>query len=108
MCYALHHRSDAFEPEGSTPPQPRRQLPRWLGAGLATLVGGVAVAGMLALAPASTGRQEAAPAPVMVKTSSPLPVAAAPGDARMLPADDDLPTAPAPMRAGVGHCHDGL
>ena len=112
MCYLVrHHQAGAAE--GSSAPQPPsldRVRPRWIGAVAAALIGGLALAAIVA--PSSTSapvrdRESAAPAPITSSAAVVVPVAAVvePGSA---PVDDGVPTPSDVAKAGMGECHHGL
>jgi hypothetical protein len=111
MCYLV--RQDAAEPErGAAAPTTGsgRARSRWAGAAAATLVGGLALAGLFAPSPT-------APLPAPQQHAAAAPMAAPPSavvseriviEQTALPAGDDVPIAPDGARAGIGGCHHGL
>jgi hypothetical protein len=110
MCYLVREKqAGAAERGGATlPPSLDRVRPRWIGAVAAALIGGLAVAALVA--PPSTSP------PLNTKDSAPAPLAsravAAPMGAVVeqgsVPVDDGVPSASDVVKAGVGDCHHGL
>jgi hypothetical protein len=112
MCYLVrHHQAGASE--GGRAPQPPsldRVRPRWVGAVGAALIGGLAVAAIVA--PSSTSppvrdRESAAPAPITSSAAAAVPMAAV-VEAGSPPADDGVPGTSDVAKAGMGHCEHGL
>ena len=109
MCYLV--RQNATEAEHgalSPPPGSERMRSRWAGAAAATLIGGLALAGLFSPAPTAPPSvpEQLAAAPVATRTgavSERLVI-----EQTALPAGDDVPTAPDATRAGIGGCHHGL
>ena len=107
MCYLV--RQPATEGElGAVPPTPGsdRVRPRWAGAAVATVIGGLALAALVAPSPTQPPQSAA---PLAARTGS-VPVEPASAIERTsLPADDGVPTStPDVARAGIGPCHHGL
>ena len=109
MCYLVRqHQAEAGRDNPATPPSFNGLRPRWIGAAVATLVGGMALAAFVV--PSSTPRvsakEVAAPAPIAAR-AAPVPVAAAvqPWSA---PMDDGVPSAPDVVKAGIGPCQHDL
>jgi hypothetical protein len=112
MCHLVREQqAGAAERGGATLPPglDNRLRPRWVGAAAAVLIGGFAVAALVAPAPTSpllAARESAAPAPLASRTSA-LPTAGG-AEQGALPVDDGVPSSPDVAKAGIGHCHHGL
>jgi hypothetical protein len=111
MCYLVREQQDRAAQRGGAalPPSIDRMRPRWAGAVAAALIGGVAVAALVA--PSSTSpllstRDSAAPA-ALVSSAVAVPTAAVAGQSTA-PVDDGVPSASDAVKAGMGHCHEGL
>jgi hypothetical protein len=111
MCYLIREQqAGAAERGGATlPPSFQGLRPRWIGAVAAALIGGLAVAALVlptSTAPLSNTKDSAAPAPLASRAVA-VPTAAAvqPGAALV---DDGVPTASDIVKAGMGHCENGL
>ena len=110
MCHLV--RQDATEAEHGARaplPGPGRVRSRWAGVAAATLVGGLALAGLVAPSPTAPlmPPQQHAAAPMAAARTADL--GAGPAMERTaLPADDGVPTAPDATRAAIGDCHHGL
>ena len=107
MCYLVREHGSEAREGAATPPV--RIKPRWVGAGAATLVAGLAVAALMA--PQPTGQmgelpQRADTGPVAAEGKV-LPAAFG-GDKAALPADDGVPTSPTEVVKAAGSCHHGL
>ena len=109
MCYLV--RKEALQADhgvASPAPGSGSVRPRWAGAAVATLIGGFALAALVApspTAPLVPPRQEAA-APVTTRAAN-VP-AGVTSEKVTLPADDGVPTGPDAVRAGIGPCHHDL
>jgi hypothetical protein len=113
MCYLVRHHQ-ARAGEGGSAPQPPsldRIRPRWAGAVAAALIGGLAVAAIIA--PSSTSsptlrdRESAAPAPIASSAAAAVPMAAM-VETGSAPVDDGVPSTSDVAKAGMGQCHHGL
>lgn len=106
MCYLVRSQPEESPFTTTTPaaPRPERVRPRWAGALAFALVGGLALAALVA--PKSTAKlpdiQQPAAAPV-VKQAAGI-------ERTSLPMDDGVPTAPTKdvVGAGVQPCEHGL
>jgi hypothetical protein len=110
MCYLVRERqAGAAEHNGATiPPSLERLHPRWIGAVAAVLIGGVAVAALVAPAPTSPAlNTKAAPAAPLASTSVLVPAAAI-VEQTSGPIDDGVPSTSNMAKAGMGHCEHGL
>ena len=113
MCYLARQQQTEAE-RGSTAPLPGsdRVRPRWIGAAVATMVAGFAVAALTVPTPSQSpvlsAKESAALAPA-VSRAVPVP-AAATIETRVAPvADDGVPTVTEETaKAGVGPCHHGM
>ena len=112
MCY-LVRQHQAGAGEGASAPQPPsvdRVRPRWAGAVAAALIGGLAVAAIIAPSTTSTptlrDRESAAPAPIAT-SAAPVPMAGV-VETGLAPADDGVPSTSDVAKAGIGQCHHGL
>ncbi len=109
MCYLVReHRAGAAERGGAAlPPGLERLRPRWIGAVGAALVGGLAVAAIVAPplgSPPAKANDPAAPATFAAKA---VPTQAIAQQGSSTPVDDGVPGATDRARAGLGHCdHD--
>ena len=107
MCYRVReHRAGAAESGDASQPRGLGRLrPRWTGAIAAALMGGLAVAAIVASPSASTlsnAKQSGAPAPLAAKLVA-GPTGAGVEHSSAPPAPDDEVA----RAAGVGHCdHD--
>jgi hypothetical protein len=111
MCYLVREQpAGAAERGGATlPPSIDGLRPRWIGAGAAALIGGLALAAFVApplAAPPGSARDAVAPAPVATLTVA-VPTAGV-AERGALPADDGVPTTTDVVKAGAGPCHHGL
>lgn len=110
MCYLIREQqARAAERGGSAiPPSLNGPRPRWIGAIAAALIGGLAVAALVA--PPSTSppliTQDSAPAPI-ASTAVTVPTAAV-VERGSLPVDDGVPSASDVAKAGMGDCNHGL
>lgn len=106
MCYlARQHQAPLEEDAATTTTQTPSVRPRWIGAAVAALVGGVALAAFLAPAvpPASADEATVGPQQPVVSTVSAAPVA----ERSSISPDDGVPTADV-AKAGDSSCHHGL
>jgi hypothetical protein len=115
MCHLVRQQNPATAAQGDAALPPATDgLPRWVGAGAAALIGGLALAAIFtppAMVPPLHARESTAPAAVTtVHVPVPVegPAAALAGRAGAMPADDGVPAAPEVAKAGLGHCHHGL
>jgi len=110
MCYLVREKqAEAAERGGATlPPSLNRLRPRWVGAVAAALIGGLAVAALVA--PPSTppllNTKDSAPAPLASRAVA-VPTAAV-VEQGSAPVDDGVPSASDVVKAGMGHCDHGL
>lgn len=110
MCHLFRDQSFESQAGEDAPAQPPRMRPRRAAVVAAVLVGGFAAAALLApskVSPLSTSaapRSEVRAALASVQTGP----AAGGFERTALPADDDVPSAPSPARAGVAPCHHGM
>ena len=110
MCYLIRERSASAAERGSAalPPSLERMRPRWIAAVAAALIGGVAVAALVAqpLVPASLVVKESAPpAAALASQAMAVPTAAGPVSA---PVDDGVSSSTDVVKAGMGACEHGL
>ena len=116
MCYLVrHHQAGAAE--GASAPQTPgvdRVRPRWAGAVAAALIGGLAVAAIVAPSPTSQmsaplrDRESTAPAPITSSAAASVPMAAA-VETGSPSQDDGVPSTSSDVaKAGMGQCHHGL
>ncbi|MBC5781360.1 hypothetical protein H8N03_00300 [Ramlibacter sp. USB13] len=110
MCYLV--RQDAVEAEHGAPapaPGSGRVRSRWAGAAAATLVGGFALAALVAPSPTAPLQppQQVAAASVTGQRTVQAPQGVV-IEQTALPAGDDVPAAPDATRAAIGGCHHGL
>jgi hypothetical protein len=117
MCYLIREQQAGAAESGGAklPPSPNRLRPRWVGAGAVALIGGLAMAALVA--PQSTSPVLSTTAPVVnTKHAAPAPLAssgvAAPTGAVVergsAPVDDGVPSSTDTVKAGMGDCHHGL
>lgn len=111
MCYLIReHRTGAAEAGDTALPQNLgRMRPRWAGAVAAALIGGLAVAAIVAppsVSPLLNAKDSAAPAPVDQSTGA-VPTASVVRQGSA-PVDDGVPTAPDTVKAGMGNCSHEL
>lgn len=111
MCYLVREKqAGAAELGGATlPPSLERLRPRLIGAVAAALLGGLAVAAIVASPTASpplSAKHSAAPAP-LAATAVAVPMTAVGGQGS-LPMDDGVPSASDVVKAGLGHCEHDL
>lgn len=111
MCELVREQqARAMETGAATqPPGPARLRPVWAAAVVAALVGGVAVAALVAPQPAAPiveAKQPAAPAPVVSKVMAAPPATVIEQGSTGL--DDGVPGYPSGARAGGGDCHHSL
>jgi hypothetical protein len=109
MCYLVREQqARAAERGGATlPPSFDRLRPRWIGAVAAALIGGLAVAALVAppsTSPLLNTKDSAAPAPLASRAEA-VPTAAVVGQGSA-PLDDGVPSSSDMVKAGMGHCHD--
>lgn len=113
MCYLVRHHQAGAAEGGSAPVPPSldRARSRWTGAVAAALIGGLAVAAIVA--PTSTSsptlrdRESAAPAPITTSTATAVPMAAV-VETGSTSADDGVPSTSDSAKAGMDQCHHGL
>lgn len=108
MCYLArqHHRAPLEDIERTPPSTIPQVRPRWVGAAVATIVGGVALAAFLAppVPPASADEASTGAPPVIAKDSL-TPTA----ERLSLPADDGVPAAAPEVAMAAGReCSHGL
>jgi hypothetical protein len=111
MCYLFREQqAGAAERGGATlPPSPDRLRPRLVGAVAVTLIGGLAVAAIVAPPSASphlTARDSAATAPLAARAVA-VPTTAVVGQGSA-PVDDGVPSASDVVKSGIGDCDHGL
>jgi hypothetical protein len=107
MCYLARHQQAPLEEDAATTtthtPSAR---PRWIGAAVATIVGGLALAAVLAPAVPPASADEASVGPVQPAVSN---VSAAPvAERSSISPDDGVPTTTDVAKAGDSSCHHGL
>ena len=112
MCYLVREESSASEPRGDgAPARPERVRPRLAGVAAALLVGGFALAALLAparVSPLSTITAQQAPVkPAVMATQAGVPATGG-LERTALPADDGVPSAPDTVRAGMAPCNHGM
>ena len=112
MCHLVRDESFESQPgrEG-VPAQPPRMRPRRAAVVAAVLVGGFAVAALLApskVAPLSPPVAQGSDVHAALASLQAAVPAAGGLERTALPADDDVPTAPDPVRAGAAPCHHGM
>jgi hypothetical protein len=113
MCYLVRHHQARATEGGSAPVPPSldRVRSRWAGAVGAALIGGLAVAAIVA--PSSTSSptlrdmESAAPAPIASSTAAAVPMAAV-VETGSAPVEDGAPSTSEVAKAGMGQCHHGL
>ncbi len=111
MCYLIREQRDgaALADDTAVPQSLDRLRPRWVGAVAAALIGGLAVAAIVAppsVSPLSSAKDSAAPAPLAASAVA-LPTEAAFRQSST-PVDDGVPTAPDTVKTGMGHCNHAL
>lgn len=111
MCYLYREQQAGAAQRGGTtlPPSLDRLRPRLIGAVAATLIGGLAVAAILAppsASPVLNAKDSAAPAPLAARAAA-VPTTAV-VEQGSIPLDDGVPSATDGMRAGMGHCDHAL
>lgn len=106
MCYLARHQQAPLEEDAAAKTtQTPSVRPRWIGAAVAALVGGVALAAFLAPAVPRASADEATAGPQQAAVSA---VSAAPvAERSSLSPDDGVPTSDV-AKAGSGSCHHGL
>lgn len=114
MCHLVREESFESQPgrEG-VPAQPPRVRPRRAAVVAALLVGGFAVAALLApsrVAPLSAPVAARSDVHAALASLQSVPAVPAAGglERTALPADDDVPTAPDTARLGAAPCHHGM
>lgn len=111
MCHLV--REDLFESQSGREagPAPARPLrPRRAGVVAALLVGGFAVAALLApskVSPLSSPVAQHGEAPAALASLQAVPGAAG-LERTALPVDDEVPTAPGTAQSGAAPCHHGF
>ena len=111
MCYLFREQqAGAAERGGATlPPSLDRLRPRLIGAVAAALIGGLAVAAIVAprsASPLLEAKNSAAPAPIAARSVAvPTTTVVEQGSALV---DDGVPSASDVAKAGMGHCDHGL
>jgi hypothetical protein len=111
MCYLVrHHQPGAAEGRSApVPPSLDRVRSRWAGAVGGALIGGLAVAAIVApslTSPPLPDRESAAPAPI-TSSAAAVPMAAV-IETGSTPADDGVPSTSDVAKAGMGQCEHGL
>jgi hypothetical protein len=111
MCYLIREQRAGAVQGGDTvvPHNLDRMRPRWAGAVAAALIGGLAVAAIVAppsASPLLSAKDSAAPAPIAASAVA-VPTEAAFRQSST-PVDDGVPTAPDTVKAGMGHCDHAL
>ena len=110
MCYIIRETQSEPERGGATlPPSLDRLRARWIAAGAATLIGGLALAALVVPAstpPLMSAKQSAPLAPVASRTSA-VPATAV-VEQVSAPVDDGVPTTSDVVKAGLGHCHHDM
>lgn len=111
MCYLVREHAAESERGTASPVRtPERVRSRWAGAAAATVIGGLALAALVApspTAPLAPPPQQQFAAAGMASRTATIPAGAV-IEQTALPAGDDVPTAPDATRAGIGPCHHGL
>ena len=110
MCYLVRHQQPEPKHEGAPgAPGLEHLRPRWVAAGAAALVAGLAVAASFvttpAMAPTPIVKEHALAAPILPVKDAAVPAAAG-GEQRSLPVDDGVPSDD--MKASAGGCHHGV
>ena len=113
MCYLIRERSASAAERGSAalPPSLERMRPRWIAAVAAALIGGVAVAALVAqpsVSPSLSLKESTPPAAALASQATQavaLPTAAGPVSA---PVDDGVSNSMDVVKAGTGPCEHGL
>lgn len=106
MCYLVREPFEDRAGDSAPASVPPRLRTRWA-AGLAVaLVGGLAVAALVTPSPTQPERIVSHPAAPIAQRAGTLPAGG--GTQGTLPADDDVPTAPAQASYASGHCHHDL
>lgn len=111
MCHLVREESLASQAgSDGAPAQPPRVRPRRAAVVAAVLVGGLAVAALLAPSRVSPLSPSVAPRHEVQAGLVSLQAAPSAGalERTALPVDDDVPTAPEPARAGAAPCHHGM
>jgi len=103
MCYLIREQraGAALADDTAVPQNLDRMRPRWAGAVAAALIGGLAVAAIVAppsVSPLSSVKDSSA---VAVPTEAAFRQSST-------PVDDGVPTAPDTVKAGMGHCSHEL
>lgn len=110
MCYMVRQQQSEAQHGGATlPPGMERLRPRWLAAGAAAVLGGLALAAFTpAKAPTLASEPSAATvAPVADKVGM-SPPGQPVVDQRTAGIDDGVPAPAEVSKAQAGHCHHGL
>ena len=103
MCYLIRDKQVRAEHGSASPAEAPRQLrPRWLGAGVAALVGGLALAALVTPAPLTPPRPSSAAVPMTATLGAPpaSPVV----EQRTSSMDDGVPTATRDVVKAGGDC----
>lgn len=110
MCYLIREqRAGAQAGDTAAPQNLDRMRPRWAGAVAAALIGGLAVAAIVAppsVSPLLSAKDSAGPAPLAASAVA-VPTEAAFRQSST-PVDDGVPTAPDTVKAGMGNCSHAL
>lgn len=111
MCYLYREQEAGAAERGGATPSPGldRLRPRLLGAVSAALIGGLAVAAIVAspsTSPLLNATDSAAPAPLAARAVA-LPTTGV-VEQSSLPVDDGVPSASDMVKAGMGHCDHSL
>ena len=111
MCYMIRQTQSEPERGGTTlPPSFDRLRARWVGAVAAALIGGLALAALVAPAsspPRVNAKQPEVLAPIAVRTPA-VPVTGV-VEQTSVSVDDGVPSTTSDVaKAGLGHCEHGL
>lgn len=109
MCYLIREqRAGAAQGgEAALPQNPDSLRPRWAGAVAATLIGGFAVAAMVA-PPSAPPRAADSAAPAPIAASAVAVPTETTSRQSSSPVDDGVPAAPDTAKAGMGDCSHAL
>ena len=107
MCYlAREHQAPLEDDAATTSTHTPSVRPRWVGAAVAAMVGGFALAAFLApsVPPASADQASVGPQPVAAANVPTAPVA----ERSPISPDDGVPTSTDVAKAADSSCHHGL